>query len=81
MDLKERRDHVDRLDLMDPMGQEDSQGPRDLLDHLVILLRESSIEERRTLTISRTLRRCVCVCVCTCAYSCRSEQRKEGERK
>lgn len=61
MDLRERRDHVDRLDLMDPKGQRDSKDPRDLLDHLVIQLRDSSIEERKILTISRTLKSNSCM--------------------
>ena len=63
-DPRERRDHVDQLDLMVIQGQRVLMEPRDLLDHLVIQPRESSTEERKTLIVSRTLRRYVCyLCV------------------
>ena len=61
---------MDQLDLMETQGQKDSKDPMDLLDHLVIQLKDSSTEERRILTISRILKRCVCVCVC-----CEKEKR------
>ena len=49
----------------------------------------SSIEEKRTLTISRTLRRCVvCMCVCLCLLAhamhengCEVGGKEERERK
>ena len=59
LDLRERRDHVDQLELMEFRGQRDPVDVWDPLDHLVTQPRESSTEERKILTVSRTLRRCV----------------------